>query len=160
MSLGDNGLLTRFFLFKVGAENFAINQYIFVNHSNIPNGADLGAADDNKFWVARVLEIRAVDAAHVYLRVYWLYWPEELPCGRQPYHGQKELVASNHMEIIDALTVSGRANVKQWFELDEDEDLPELFWRQKFDYPTQTLVVSTHLLRLWVKVCANSEMAG
>ena len=136
----------------MGAENFSLNEYIFVNHSNIPNGADLGAADDNKFWVARVLEIRAVDEAHVYLRVYWLYWPEELPGGRQPYHGYKELVASNHMEIIDAMTVSGRANVKHWLELDEDEDLPDLFWRQKFDYPTQTLMVSVDSIRL-PRVC-------
>jgi hypothetical protein len=95
--------------------------------------------DDAKFWVARVLGIKAKDEAHVYLRVYWMYWPEELPCGRQPYHGQRELVASNHMEIVDAMTVSGRANVTHWLELDEDEDLPELFWRQKFDWPTGKL---------------------
>jgi len=100
--------------------------------------------DDQQFWVARVLEIRAVDEAHVYLRVYWLYWPEELPGGRQQYHGQKELVASNHMDIIDAMTVSGRAHVKHWMELDEDEELPELYWRQKFDYPSRTLMVCSY----------------
>ena len=93
--------------------------------------------------MARVLEIRAQDEAHVYLRVYWMYWPDELPAGRQPYHGAKELVASNHMEIVDAMTVSGRAHVKHWYELDEDEDLPDLFWRQKFDCVTQTLKVGT-----------------
>jgi hypothetical protein len=42
----------------------------------------------------------------VYARVYWMYWPEELPPGthdgkkivqgRQPYHGMHELIASNH----------------------------------------------------------------
>ncbi|KAL7269341.1 hypothetical protein RUND412_008004 [Rhizina undulata] len=128
--------------FVVGTENFALNEYIFVNHSNIPHGVDLATTDDTKFWVARVLEIRAVDESHVYLRVYWLYWPEELPGGRQPYHGQKELIASNHMEIIDAMTVSGRANVKHWMELDEDEELPDLFWRQKFDFQTQSLMRS------------------
>ncbi|CUS10541.1 unnamed protein product [Tuber aestivum] len=132
--------LTKYRSFVVGTENFALNEHIFVNHSNIPHGTDLGASDDKKFWVARVLEIRAIDESHVYLRVYWLYWPEELPGGRQPYHGAKEIIASNHMEIIDAMTVSGRATVKHWMELDEEEDLPDLFWRQKFDYPTQTLM--------------------
>lgn len=57
-------------------------------------------------WVARILEIRASDEHHVYARVYWMYWPDELPAGtlegkkavqgRQPYHGQNELIASNH----------------------------------------------------------------
>jgi len=61
-------------------------------------------SDDD--WVARILEIRASDEHHVYARVYWMYWPDELPAGttdgkkyiqgRQPYHGNHELVASNH----------------------------------------------------------------
>lgn len=61
-------------------------------------------SDDD--WVARILEIRAKDEHHVYARVYWMYWPDELPAGtlegkrtvagRQPYHGANELVASNH----------------------------------------------------------------
>ena len=63
----------------------------------------LPAAD---YWVAKILEIRASDEHHVYARIYWMYWPDELPqntvngkrtiSGRQPYHGQNELVASNH----------------------------------------------------------------
>ena len=58
------------------------------------------------YWVAKILEIRAKDENHVYTRIYWMYWPDELPqntldgkriiSGRQPYHGQNELVASNH----------------------------------------------------------------
>jgi len=61
-------------------------------------------SDDD--WVARILEIRASDEHHVYARVYWMYWPDELPAnthegkktvaGRQPYHGLNELIASNH----------------------------------------------------------------
>ncbi len=64
----------------------------------------LKKSDDD--WVARILEIRAADEHHVYARVYWMYWPDELPSGtldgkktvqgRQPYHGQNELIASNH----------------------------------------------------------------
>jgi hypothetical protein len=60
-------------------------------------------ADD---WVARILEIRASDEHHVYARVYWMYWPDELwpntldgkkhVKGRQWYHGKNELIASNH----------------------------------------------------------------
>ncbi|GKU13834.1 unnamed protein product, partial [Fusarium langsethiae] len=60
----------------------------------------------NDYWVARILEIRASDERHVYARVYWMYWPYELPAGTiygknkvqgcQPYHGANELIASNH----------------------------------------------------------------
>lgn len=60
-----------------------------------------------KEWVARILEIRASDEHHVYARIYWMYYPDELwettrdangqlVKGRQPYHGQNELIASNH----------------------------------------------------------------
>jgi hypothetical protein len=76
------------------------------------NSAPLPPTDKNAkrtvdAWVARILEIRASDEHHVYARVYWMYWPEELPpgvlpdgkrtpAGRQPYHGKSELIASNH----------------------------------------------------------------
>lgn len=66
-------------------------------------------------WVARILEIRASDEHHVYARVYWMYWPEDLPSGttddrkwvqgRQPYHGTHELIASNHSMSQRALAV-------------------------------------------------------
>lgn len=71
--------------------------------SNSQGGLKKKSDDD---WVARILEIRASDEHHVYARVYWMYWPDELPPhtldgkktvqGRQPYHGQMELIASNH----------------------------------------------------------------
>jgi hypothetical protein len=150
----------------VGTESFALQEYIFVNHDNIPHGIDITNMDDHKFWVARVLEIRAIDEAHVYLRVYWLYWPEELPGGRALYHGKKELIASNHMEIIDAMTVSGRANVKHWLELDDEEDLPDLFWRQKFDFPSGTLMVRYYSLvfrgvvESYCRVCTLAKIAS
>ncbi len=57
-------------------------------------------------WVARILEIRASDEHHVYARIYWMYWPDELPQGthdgnntvqgRQPYHSINKLIASNY----------------------------------------------------------------
>lgn len=71
-------------------------------------------SDDD--WVARILEIRASDEHHVYARVYWMYWPDELPRGsrdgrkivrgRQPYHGTNELIASNHSEHCPAPSAS------------------------------------------------------
>lgn len=75
--------------------------------NSLPAGATK-VAKKADYWVARILEVRASDEHHVYARVYWMYWPEELPlgtldgkkqiAGRQPYHGQHELIASNHSE--------------------------------------------------------------
>ncbi|KAF9879771.1 ebs-bah-phd domain-containing protein [Colletotrichum karsti] len=104
-------------------------------------------SDDD--WVARILEIRASDEHHVYARIYWMYWPEELPegtmegkrysGGRQPYHGHNELIASNHMDIINVVSVTLPANVKQWIEENDDEIQEALYWRQAFDCRTQQL---------------------
>lgn len=80
--------------------------------------------------------MRAGDASHVYLRVYWAYRPEDLPGGRQPYHGESELIVSNHMEIIEALTVESSADLVYWDDDPEKSDWPakdQLFWRQSLD---------------------------
>ncbi|EXK79066.1 hypothetical protein FOQG_16305 [Fusarium oxysporum f. sp. raphani 54005] len=103
----------------------------------------------NDGWVARILEIRASDEHHVYARVYWMYWPYELPPGtldrkksvqgRQPYHGAKELIASNHMDIINVVSVTGPVTVNQWIESDDEEITDELYWRQAYDCRTLEL---------------------
>ncbi|KAH6986726.1 hypothetical protein EDB80DRAFT_731905, partial [Ilyonectria destructans] len=53
--------------------------------------------------------------------------------GRQPYHGQKELIASNHMDIINVVSVTMPATVNQWIESDDDKIQDALYWRQAFD---------------------------
>ena len=70
-------------------------------------------------WVARILEIRASDEHHVYARVNWMYSPDELPPhtldgrknvqGRQSYHGQNELIASNHSTCLSFLSFPPRS---------------------------------------------------
>lgn len=68
------------------------------------------------YWVARILEIRALDADNVYARIFWMYSPDELPpntlsnedyvSGRQLYHGQHELIASNHSQCTHLLVAA------------------------------------------------------
>lgn len=99
-------------IYLVNGVKYYSEGFIFVaNSSTIERQKNPGEprpsrqkSDDD--WVARILEIRASDEHHVYARVYWMYWPDELPAGtqegkksiqgRQPYHGQNELIASNH----------------------------------------------------------------
>ncbi|KEY65178.1 hypothetical protein S7711_08286 [Stachybotrys chartarum IBT 7711] len=107
-----------------------------------PEGAGQPRKSDDD-WVARILEIRAADEHHVYARVNWMYSPDELPRntidgkksveGRQPYHGQNELIASNHMDVINVVSVTMPASVNHWIETDDDEVQETLYWRQAFD---------------------------
>ena len=118
-------------------QTFHLGEIVLVNQSTDLNH------NIEEHWVAHVKEIRASDPLHAFLRVYWLYWPDELPTGRQPYHGKRELVPSNAMQIIDAMTVNGRLEVRYWNE--EPDDRPteeEYFWRQTFDMRHNKLSVS------------------
>jgi hypothetical protein len=96
--------------------------------------------DLKRFWVAEIVETRAESTEAVYLRINWMYWPEDLPIGRQPHHGAQELISSTHMDIIDAHTVAGLASVTPWNEDDDeidDIDLGELYWRQSYNPQTK-----------------------
>lgn len=113
-------------------QEFEVGQIIFIKTTD----ADFDSTNMKHFAVGRVLEVRAGDASHVYLRIYYLYKPEELPEGRQPHHGANELIASNHMDIVEALTVADKADVMHWEEDPDGSDWPaddQLFWRQIYD---------------------------
>jgi len=84
-----------------------------------------------------------------------MYWSEELPAprrktadlvsptsGQRVYHGSHELVASNHMEVLDVLTFAGKADVLHW---DEESDTlnTKLYWRQTMNRETNELSVRT-----------------
>ncbi|KAI9835208.1 MAG: hypothetical protein M1819_002578 [Sarea resinae] len=125
--------------FVVGEETFGIDDFVYINHSNIAHGASIAKTDEHQFWIARVLEVKARDQQHVYLRVFWAYWPEELPGGRKEYHGSDELVLSNHMEIVDAMTVTGKAPVSHLIENDEENVIEGLYWRQTYNVLSQKL---------------------
>ncbi|KAM0348435.1 hypothetical protein ACHAP4_010950 [Fusarium culmorum] len=94
-------------------------------------------------WIAQILEIRALDSFHVYARVSWMYWPHEIPPGtlqgetriqgRQPYHGASELITSNHMDIIDVMSITGPTEVKRWIESDDEEIKDSFCYRQAYN---------------------------
>ncbi|KAI1213813.1 uncharacterized protein F4807DRAFT_456362 [Annulohypoxylon truncatum] len=147
--------MTRYNSFVLNGVKYWSEGFIFVaNSSTIERQKNPGEAlqprkksDDD--WVARILEIRASDEHHVYARVYWMYWPDELPPGtqdgkkfiqgRQSYHGANELIASNHMDVINVVSVTAPATVNQWDETNEDDVQPALYWRQAFDVRSMEL---------------------
>ncbi|KFX99928.1 hypothetical protein V490_01579 [Pseudogymnoascus sp. VKM F-3557] len=107
--------------------------------------------DDNnrKFWVAHILEIRAEDACHIYALIAWMYWPDQLVnahmapeapgSGRRWYHGKHELIASNHLDVVDITSMAGPASVAQWVEDDDDSTQEGYYWRQTFNVKSGVL---------------------
>ncbi|GAB7363533.1 hypothetical protein MBLNU230_g3801t1 [Neophaeotheca triangularis] len=128
-----------------GQESIGVGQCVLVKHDDQDEGTEVEVADQ---WKAKVLEVRALDSEHVYIRVAWLNRPEDLDEGRKPYHGQYELIPSNHMDIIDAMSVDGGMEVMEWDETADDGPMPEeqqFFWRQTFDARTRTLSKLRHV---------------
>lgn len=127
------------------------NQTVFVRGKDL---AKTGPADQPRnFWIARILQVRARNAQHVYALVTWLYWADELPPpavrspdqvskdgGKRKYHGSHELIASNYMEVLDVLTFAGKAEVYHWDEQDDNVG-SQLYWRQSYCRETLELSV-------------------
>jgi hypothetical protein len=127
----------------VGSESIAVGEFILVKH----DGTDDSAVDSSSDWKAKVLEVRALDSEHVYIRVSWLNRPEDMAGGRQDYHGKNELVPTNQIDIIDAMSVNGKFYLKHWDEMkdidqDDQDDTSEkdvYYWRQTFNFAEQRL---------------------
>jgi hypothetical protein len=133
----------------VESESIATGDFILVSHDI----AQYPVLDSLSDWKAKVLEVRALDAQHVYVRVAWLNRPEDLPGGRQHHHGVKELMPTNQMDVINALAVNGTFQLKHYDDLassDQEEASveDEYFWKQTFDFSTQTLSVTKSSNRL------------
>ena len=139
---------------SVQDQKFSTGSLVYINKRTPPpelpgpdaSEAEILAFDKENLWVGQVLEVKAASPSQVWLRVFWLYWPEELPRGRQKYHGNQELIMSNHMEIVDAMTVTSSADIVHWDEKAEDQDVGQRFWRQFYDIqlePTKNGGLST-----------------
>ena len=124
----------------MGLGSIATGEFILVKH----DGTDDLAADSSSDWKAKVLEVRALDEEHVYIRVSWLNRPEDLAGGRRDYHGKNELVPTNQIDIIDAMTVNGKFDLKRWTEMkniNPDDALRKevYYWSQTLDFTSQRL---------------------
>lgn len=130
--------LRRYKKFTVVSESIAVGECVLVAHGSLdtskPNEIDV-----SEQWKAQVLDVRALDSEHVYVRVAWLNRPEDLESGRRPYHGKNELIPTNELDIIDAGSVNGRIDFVKWKEEEDDAekmDEDQYFWRQTYDAAT------------------------
>lgn len=106
-------------------------------------------------WVAQIVEFRADGPRNVFALVAWLYWPRHLysawnaggpkaKAGAKGYHGEYELVASNHLDIMDIFTIDDKINhlvERATGDADREGMLTECYYRQTYDYRTGKLSV-------------------
>lgn len=151
--MGDDGCLLTCQIDK--EHEFSLGDFVFIKRRSVTTAeADgaLGDMDEDQLlewqrqntWIGRIREVKAMAADQVYMRLFWLYWPDELPRGgREPHHGKREVVLSNHADIVDSMTISGPADIRFWDEND-DKDGPrgQLFWRQTLDISKRQPVLS------------------
>ncbi|KAL2277528.1 hypothetical protein FJTKL_15365 [Diaporthe vaccinii] len=135
--------MTRYNSFALNECKFKVDDYVSVSCGN-----SIDPRIEEEEWVARILEIRASDERHVYARIYWMYRPDKLPQitvdrgdkvqGRQSYHGEDELIASNHMDIINIVKVTEKTTVN--FDEDDHDQVQHSFYcRQVFNIQNQKL---------------------
>ena len=130
-------------------ETFSKGDIIYVCNKDPPPeppSADLPDSqyleyERRNFWVGKIIESRATDDRNVFLLVAWLYWPQEIPeqvigvKETRQYYGQGELVMSNYFDVIDAMTISNKAEVSYYDEWDDEKlgNPAARYWRQSFD---------------------------
>ncbi|KAI9745123.1 MAG: hypothetical protein M1818_001401 [Claussenomyces sp. TS43310] len=127
--------------FIIYGEKYSISDDVYVRHQGTPEKD----ASEGDYWVAKILEVRASSSSNVMTRVMWYYSPKDLPkkkgmsTGARAYHGRHELIASNHMDVVDVNSFAGKALVVHWLEDDEEELQRGLYWRQTLDHRTSRL---------------------
>ncbi|KAJ9651389.1 hypothetical protein H2198_009333 [Neophaeococcomyces mojaviensis] len=97
---------------------------------------------DSQQYPEKIVEARAESADKVFILVAYLYWPHEIPTQQKKDHkfygkdhAQAELIMSNHLQVIDATSITSKADISYWDEWNDDhlDQAPERFWRQRFD---------------------------
>ncbi|KAH8602536.1 hypothetical protein B0O99DRAFT_679531 [Bisporella sp. PMI_857] len=134
--------------FIIQGDTYKHDHFVYVRLPDTPN---TGRENDKDFGVARILQVRALNAQNVYALVAWMWWAKELPAplkrapdqvnldsGQRKYHGTHELIASNWLDVLDVLTFAGKADVVHWGE-EDDQLTSKLYWRQTFNRATGEL---------------------
>jgi hypothetical protein len=106
-----------------------IRDFVYVAKTLPPK--EVLAFERENFSIGRIEDVRVDNTGKIYTRIRYAYWPEELPQGRQSYHGIAEVIWSNHMDIKEIHTISRKVDVVH---IDDSvEGVNELYWRQTLD---------------------------
>lgn len=95
--------------------------------------------------IGHILEIKKKNR-HVYVRVYWMYKPEDIAITKQDNYGKREVIATNHMAVIHASNLINPIPGEVYL-FDEASNSPKppaqhIYWRQHYNILTKELTVS------------------
>ncbi len=119
-----------------GKEEDGWRKYQPNDHIEVKYAIEEDGETKTRVGLAKVLEIRGGDERHVFLLVFWLYRPNDLKereLKAAPYHGHNELIASNHLDIINYTQVVRKIDVTDRRNGSGNLGSDELFWRQTLD---------------------------
>ncbi|KAF5132934.1 hypothetical protein E5D57_003556 [Metarhizium anisopliae] len=133
--------MTRYHNFILNGRKYRTHDFVYVaNDDSIAAQKTASREEDGgslprltKYWVAKILEIRAADEHHVYARIYWMYSPDELPPNTR--YGEESI----EVDVINVISIVTQAQVHQWIESNDDEVRDALYWRQAFNIATLQL---------------------
>eukprot|EP01137_Pigoraptor_chileana_P011745 Opistho-2@63156 len=111
-------------------------------------------------YIAAVQCIRTDANEEILIELQWYYRPEETVFGRQPYHGDDEVLESDHKDTIHVSSVNSRCFVRTLAEYTAEQDnqstpeFPMFFSRSKYLYKKKKIEPKTLPL---ICVCRQPE---
>lgn len=117
------------------SSGFAQNDTVYqVGDCVLINSGD----DSTKPYIGRIKNIILRARGSVTIAVEWFYRPEEATCGRLPFHGDKEVFESDHVDKLPSHVIEDKCSVHTYEKYTELEYISdnEFFYRWKYDPST------------------------
>jgi len=94
--------------------------------------------ESTKPYIGRIKRIGNRVRGAVQIYVEWFYRPEESACGRLPFHGDKEVFESDHVDRLPSHVIEDKCSVYTYDEYTQLELITdnEFFYRWKYDPAT------------------------
>eukprot|EP00210_Caulerpa_lentillifera_P004919 g4694.t1 len=91
-----------------------------------------------KPYIGRIKKIEQRARNNISIEVEWFYRPDESLCGRLPFHGDKEVFESDHVDRLPSHVIEDRCTVHTYEEYTELEVVKDndFFYRWKYDPST------------------------
>ncbi|EFY94590.2 Bromo adjacent region [Metarhizium robertsii ARSEF 23] len=118
--------MTPYHNFILNGRKYSTHDFVYVANDDSIEAQKIASREEDggslprltKYWVAKILEIRAADEHHVYARIYWMYSPDELPPNTR--YGEESIeVCCGHQkggaEILGKATENELAHDNQYF---------------------------------------------
>lgn len=93
-----------------------------------------GGTDDKNYpWIAKVESI----LKHGRVQIWWVYFPHTVEQGDEVLYGPKEVLLSNHLDVVDEACLMGRAAVEE--HCANSQTAKHWCWSRQYDVHTRKI---------------------